>query len=315
MTTILLSIGLFKQFPPAEALAGIAEFIQRYSYMLTYTELDDYFAANTRNILTKRRLRLNDRVAAKLPQPSRYGHFADPANYLATLNVLHRSTQEAHRGRCFLYTKVLPQIKHKQNFLDVGPGNGKICKFIGRYFQSITLVDSHPETLSLIKRSMFHPSKTLYKLIGKVEDVELPECEYNLIVLSHVLYYIDPRKWLGLIEQLYNKLADKGIMVIIMNSGLDKAAMIKHFGGEPINLIPLENCCETSDVNCEIYTSQESFHAIKLETMLQICNLHLNDGGADASEEELTGYLQQFYDAENKLYKLSSQLKFFVLHK
>lgn len=98
-----------------------------------------------------------------------------------------------------------------ENALDIGPGPGYISSPIVESSKKITMVEpliGYEETL----KSKFPNAKIV---IDSIEKYSLDET-YDLILMSHMLYYLDENKWLPICMKLYDNLPTGGCLIIVM---------------------------------------------------------------------------------------------------
>jgi SAM-dependent methyltransferase len=250
-----------------------------------------------------------------LREPNSFGKFQTNGDYLKTLDILLESTFETSNRYCFFQKIIIPKIRNFFEMLDIGPGTGALTQMIGEKFNYVTAVDSNIEPLLSLKKNFPNPTKL--KIIHQsIIDVNVPRNKFDLAILSHVLYYIPVNKWTCIIDKLLNSLVPSGVLVVILNGGMGKAKLIKHFGGTPRNIDHLlPDLTEKSGVNVEMYVSKEIFYSLGLEPLLHISGIHLLDAGISASREDLTSYLEKNSTKVNGIYELDVNQKFLILQK
>lgn len=124
-------------------------------------------------------------------------------------NLLYSRTDEK-KVAADLLAKIFANRRYK-HFLGVGAGPGEITKPLADISEKLTiieLVSEYEETL----RSKF-PNATI--VIDSIDNISLKN-EYDLILLSQVLYYFPQAEWVGLVEKLYDALMDGGELVLIL---------------------------------------------------------------------------------------------------
>lgn len=282
--------------------------------------LDASFYRGMRNTLTARKLDLNIELAKKIKKPSVFGVFDNESDYLETLELFLESTLETrHRGIFFL-RKVLPQLIHKNTLLDIGPGNGQLIKWVGNSFQEVTALDINRRALKLLnsQKKILRKHIKLTKINASLLDVELLPNKYDLVLLSHILYYLSRIHWMEAVKKAYNSVRSGGILAIVLNGdNLDKLHLTKYFNGELISIEDLVHCCrETfSNSKVEVFESVEFIKTLDLETMLKVAGFFLYDVNALVTEEELTRYINVFLKKTDGNYKINFAQKFILIYK
>ncbi len=142
----------------------------------------------------------------------------------AGLTLLDNRSNEFQITTKLINTCILPKLGNKKYFLDIGAGFGRFSLEIGKKFTTTSIIEPN---------QMLH-RQLLKKLKGKVEinrSIQIPlenvkfekEEKYDLILLSHILYYIPPELWFGEIQKLLNILHPKGLLIIILWSPKSQA--------------------------------------------------------------------------------------------
>jgi SAM-dependent methyltransferase len=125
-----------------------------------------------------------------------YGRFYNNTDYLIAVDALIASTYETEHRNYILFSNVLPKIKYTNNFLDIGVGNGDLTKFFGQYFSRISVVDTKAESLSNVPDFLGSNNAAVLKIEDSIlnHPPAIFNEKYDLILLSHVLYYYQMRK-------------------------------------------------------------------------------------------------------------------------
>lgn len=282
--------------------------------------LKDSFYRGMRSVLSEERLKKLDELVRDIPEPELFGSYRDDLHYLKTLNLMLNSTDETRRRGLFIKKGILPYLNPHNKLLDLGTGNGQLISWIGNRFNYITAVDINKEAINLlnVNKHILHPHIFLEKINSSIFDVQFKSNHYDLTLLSHVLYYIKDFKWLEAIEKAYQATRSNGVIIIALSGdGLDKANLIKDFGGYPIEINRLFKECKFYFGNefTEMFVSQELIVSRSLFTMLHIAGFFLYDVGVTAKKESLINYIKQCYQKDKNFYSMRSQQKFIVIKK
>ncbi|MGN6671307.1 MAG: class I SAM-dependent methyltransferase [Candidatus Nucleicultricaceae bacterium] len=275
--------------------------------------LDNDFYTPIRKEITNERLTYLENASKKLDLPGIFGQFSSESHYLKTVDLFIKATEETRNRGIFFLRNVLPHLKTSNSLLDIGPGNGKLTRWIGRKFKEITLVDPVPEVLENISEVSFPKGSLLKKINKSFLETILPQNAFDLIVLSHVMYHFPQEKWIDVIEKALKSLQPNGIIVVVINSGLDREKLGDLFNGKTFPVLNLAHAIEELGKDVEFISSKESFYAQDLTTMLHICGLHLHDTGGCASREDLEKHIQSNYLLTNHDYKMSVYQHFIII--
>lgn len=278
------------------------------------------FYHGARNEVTGLKLIELSHLARNIMEPKPYGKYFNEEHYLQTLDLVLGSTEETrHRGIFFL-RKVLPYLTSKKTLLDVGPGCGTLTRWIGKDFNHITVVDNNLKIIENLNKGkrITRKKAELLKIQGSILDAKLPFNFYDLGVISHVLYYIDKDEWLNVVRHVYNAVKPEGMIVIALSGDQNgKAELIKHFGGELIDINYLaKTCSQQFGSSCvKMFASNEAFYTLDITAMLHIAGFFLCDAHITATREELLTYLTKHCLMQNNRFELSTQQKFILIAK
>lgn len=225
-------------------------------------------------------------------EPVLYGVFDDDQHYLETLKLLMTSTLEPQRKEEVFFDNVIPGLKKKDNFLDIGIGTGDFTQKIGAYFNNITIVDSSSEVLSTLPDKI--GDSAVSKIHGSILDknLNIHDVKYDLILLSHVLYYIPKQEQNTLVERLSHLLSETGILAIVFNAEGTRSTLINHFGGVADDFSTLYNLIPAYKKSV-LYRMNEFLLGGDLESMMKIAGICLNDSGLEVTKTELTNYIDK----------------------
>jgi 2-polyprenyl-3-methyl-5-hydroxy-6-metoxy-1,4-benzoquinol methylase len=265
------------------------------------------------NEITLERLKQLANDALLIREPILYGKFLNDEHYMKTLDLVLNSTLETkHRGT-FYIKNILPRLARKNNLLDIGPGDGKLTSIIGMNFKQITAVDTCEIALRKTEEVISNLNAHVTKIQGSILEVDLPTNYYDLIMVSHVLYYVELSKWMEVAELCYNSLRPGGVMVIVLSGAkLGKADLMHHFSGRSIDI---DSYVEKFSYPVKIFISNESFYAYDLNTILHIAGFLLCDVNTYTTKKELINYLIENHQVDENLFKISTQQEFIVIEK
>jgi 2-polyprenyl-3-methyl-5-hydroxy-6-metoxy-1,4-benzoquinol methylase len=265
------------------------------------------------NEITLERLKQLANDAQLIQEPILYGKFLNDEHYMKTLDLVLKSTLETkHRGT-FYIKNILPRLARKNNLLDIGPGDGKLTSIVGVNFKQITAVDTCEIALRKTEEVISNLNAHVTKIQGSILEVDLPTNYYDLIMVSHVLYYVELSKWMEVAELCYNSLHPGGVMVIVLSGAkLGKADLMHHFSGRSIDI---DSYVEKFSYPVELFISNESFYAYDLNTILHIAGFLLCDVNAHTTKKELINYLIENHQVDENLFKISTQQEFIVIEK
>jgi 2-polyprenyl-3-methyl-5-hydroxy-6-metoxy-1,4-benzoquinol methylase len=249
--------------------------------------------------ISKARMDEVTRKAKSLPRDDKFGNFIDAQHYLDAVDLLLASTLEAEHRNEILERSILPSLRSFNSMLDIGVGNGQLTKFIGQYYNNITVVDNSEDALNNVADYHSKNGSKVDKIYGSVLDVEIPYKSYDMIVLSHVIYYIDPAERSILIDKLYNLLSDNGVILIVFNEGGNRYQLTNEFDGTHFEFSGLISDVSKNYPETTIIEFDESIQTNSIESALQIAGVCLKDASTTASEYDLIEYLRSKHYDDN----------------
>jgi hypothetical protein len=140
------------------------------------------------------------------------------------------------------------------------------------------------------------------------EETSVFQQKYDLILLSHVLYYIPTDQRLNLLNKLYNQLNEDGSMIVIYNTGGSRYALGSYFSKEKFDheytsFEDLSSSLQSAFYKAEVFESKEILTTDNIGDMMHIAGVSLNDASVNATELELYNYLDKHHHYE-ELYQM-----------
>lgn len=137
-------------------------------------------------------------------------HKAIDTTYAQRISDLLYSKTDEKVIAADLLRKIFKDRKFK-HLLDVGAGPGEIVKPLAELSEHLTMVEILPEYKEILLNKYPHADI----VIDSIENISL-KTEFDLIFISHVLYYFPENEWLGVVKKLYDALLPDGNLVITM---------------------------------------------------------------------------------------------------
>ncbi|NER13455.1 methyltransferase domain-containing protein [Leptobacterium flavescens] len=120
------------------------------------------------------------------------------------------------------YIEALPQ---RYQFIDAGAGTGELTSWVARYFNSTLAIEPN----EYLRREFRKNFPRCLLLPGFIAESKVPAAA-DLVLCSHVFYYIDPALWMLNLETLASWLKPGGVALIILQNGqTDFNKMSGHF--------------------------------------------------------------------------------------
>ncbi|NOK15878.1 class I SAM-dependent methyltransferase [Corallococcus carmarthensis] len=132
-----------------------------------------------------------------------------PQEYATAFRLLAASARHPRNIHTIVTERLFPGLPEHPTLLDVGAGAGKVAEQLAPHFDSLTLLEPHPE-----QSAGFHHEK------AKVIPVPLERYDsqdrYDLVVCSHVLYHVPLSEWGGFIDRLLRFVRPGGTCLLVM---------------------------------------------------------------------------------------------------
>jgi 2-polyprenyl-3-methyl-5-hydroxy-6-metoxy-1,4-benzoquinol methylase len=241
---------------------------------------------------TESQLKENESFASNIPEPSVYGQFDDDKSYIDSVQLIMDSSFEQEHLKEILEREIVPTLTNCKNVLDIGVGGGELSKNIDKHCAHITVIDTKEESLNHLPDIMGSENNQVTKIKGSILETNIPDQKYDLIVLSHILYYINESDREQLIDKLSSLLDDNGRIIIVYNDGGDREEIADHFAGKNQNFQKMENHILENYPYKYFYHSQETIKTNNIKTAMHIAGVILNDADATAPREELGTYIE-----------------------
>jgi hypothetical protein len=154
--------------------------------------------------------------------------------YHDAFQVFLNHTDQKTKARSWL-DRFVGSLPARRVFVDAGAGNGQVTSwFLGQFDRTIAVEPS--PYLSVDLRRTCPGALVLEEKILAAQPTE----PADLVLCSHVLYYIDRREWQAHAARMASWLSATGVLVIVLqNHETDCMRMLETFLGQRFNLSAL----------------------------------------------------------------------------
>lgn len=240
---------------------------------------------------------LDERQTLRLLDEARF----DSYRYAPILSIFYQSTNEKKVLAEFVLKEIIPRLPSKESMLDVGFGDGKLTRWIGRNFDSVVAIEARngkeQQIFSLIPRG----KRTTDIVRADFNDVNLGKGAFDFALASHVLYsYFPEDSWLKVAGKIADSLKPGGMMVFTFNGTGDGYQMVQDFGGRNPTVEKFANLLarEHGKRNVEVHSMKHKVIAGDLPHALHIAAFYLFDVIVKAKTTEVADYLSRFLKAD-----------------
>ena len=227
--------------------------------------------------------------------------------YISSLEFFGKSSNEKEVIAELVSREILPGLKKRRTMLDIGTGNGRLAKEIGRHFRRVTTIDSHQQKWALLWR--FEHIRDTFP------SDELNDRQFDFVLGSHVLYYFNSALWPNVAMDAVAKLEKGGKAVFIINEdGGDAALMINKFGGRVCSADDFaEKCATLSEKTILTYEFDTKIHSLNHDDMMRNAMFLLFDILHNVDITQLDRYVEKNFLKKDGTYEMKNVQKAVVL--
>jgi SAM-dependent methyltransferase len=173
--------------------------------------------------------------------------------YATAFELFRLQTDQKEMARTAIL-KVLG-AKPLNTLVDVGAGDGALTSMISRNFDKKILIEPNERFAAEAARRL--PQARIIKT--RIEDAQF-DFLADVVLMSHVLYYVEPEKWRETLMKCYDILKPGGIIIILLQS--PKSDYMKIFDIFGIRHHDLDRIL-SDEIHTQIGMKVELFDSIK----------------------------------------------------
>jgi len=147
--------------------------------------------------------------------------------YHQAFQVFLDHTDQKLKAQAWL-SELIDRLPSRRTFIDAGAGNGKVTAwFVERFDRTIAI-----EPNVSLRRDLERACPTAEIISERILNANIGAVG-DLILCSHVFYYLDPSEWVRTLARLASWLAPEGVLlVVVQNHNTDCMNMLDHFLGK-----------------------------------------------------------------------------------
>ena len=151
--------------------------------------------------------------------------------YRIAFETFLQNTDQKRNARAWL-DAFIAHLPHTDRFIDAGAGTGQLTSWLATKFTKTIAVEPNPYLCTQFRLSC--PDIELFQ--QPIGQVTLPAL-VDLVLCSHVFYYIPFEEWLEDLERMAAWLKPGGVVLILLqNPETDCMRMLRHFLGQRFDL-------------------------------------------------------------------------------
>jgi len=145
-------------------------------------------------------------------------------SYKQAFQVFLNHTDQKRNAKRWLQ-QIVNAMPTRQVFIDAGAGNGAVTSAFADAFARTIAIEPNVHLLSQLQQAIPHA-----EAIGEPILKAKPAAKGDLVLCSHILYYIRPEEWLAQLECLVSWMSPTGVTVVILqNRETGCMNMVHHF--------------------------------------------------------------------------------------
>lgn len=146
------------------------------------------------------------------------------SRYERAFKLFLANTDQKVRARVRL-EELVGSLARRENFIDVGAGTGILTQWLADHFHQSIGIEPNLTLTEDFKKNC--PGIEL--ITDAIDRVNLPAMG-DLVLCSHVFYYLDKNTWMDTIQKLSSWVSPDGMFVnILQNPQSDCMKMLRHF--------------------------------------------------------------------------------------
>lgn len=266
--------------------------------------------------LSRKRLTRLMHYADTLPLTPQVGLIYGEQHYFSLLKMSLMSSTETWRRAHFMQHVLLDRLSKPRSLLEVGIGDARLTRWLTKHFSRAVLVEPNAQAVCQVTQQSF-PHCQIDVVPGHIEDIELKQQRFDLINLSHMLYYIPEQQWVPLIKKLYTHLKPGGKMLITLSGDQDmKGTILNEFSTcsydfEHFVTRLTEQVCDCAALS----VSEDKLQAASLRALTEIMGFFLQQRNVVLSRDELSAFLRYTVPCQDGVYSVDTLQYFITLTK
>jgi trans-aconitate methyltransferase len=210
---------------------------------------------------------------------------------------LVRATDEYTKLVPVMREEIVPTLPRTEALLDVGAGPGLIAGPLSADFGEVTIIEPDPVYCLESAEKILAQGKLMTAFNGSWEAAPLGKRAFDLVVCSHVLYFVEPAKWSRFIDKMMSHLRQGGQLAVILvardddsNALIRQSLDIQEVGSYPFSAAVVEYF-ESQGYNFDVLTFEANISAETPQQLLDIMALfpilQYDTKGTDAQRLEM----------------------------
>ena len=207
-------------------------------------------------------------------------------------------------------------LSSRRVFIDAGAGNGKVTSWFTDRFGRTIAIEPNPS----LRHELEGTCPTAEIIPEQILNAEI-EATGDLILCSHVFYYIDASEWMQTLARLASWLAPGGLLVLLVqNHDTDCMQMLDHFFGRRFLVASLARQfqeAQPDDYAVQIHTSPARIETPDFQSAYVIAEFMLNllPMSHPPAQRSLEDYVRAHFERVGASFRFSCDQDFIQIRK
>jgi len=189
-----------------------------------------------------------------------------PEEYATAFRLMTATATHPQNISRVVRERLLPQLRDEPTLLDAGAGSGDVAEHLAPFFSSLTLLEPNTNQIAGFRHDK---AIVLNESLQTFESTE----QFDLVVLSHVLYHVPPAEWPSLIERLMTFVRPGGYALIVMAAARGPEYELCHsfadtLTGDSAQLVAV---LRATNYDHDVLATMSGFSTKTLDEMETIC--------------------------------------------
>jgi hypothetical protein len=224
--------------------------------------------------------------------------------YKQAFQIFLNHTDQKRNARRWLQ-RIVDGLPSRKVFIDAGAGNGEVTRRFADAFEHTIAIEPNVYLLKQLQEAI-----PVAETIGEPIMTAQPTAPGDLVLCSHMLYYIPADEWLAHVERLVSWMSTTGMTVIILQhreSGCMN--MVHHFFGHRFELRRTADLFRTKRGDrYEVVTTLDPAHVVTpdLATTYAVAEFMLNLLHMETAptRRDVEAYLQAHFACPDGSYRI-----------
>ena len=207
--------------------------------------------------------------------------------------------------------RLVQTLPSRRVFIDIGAGNGKVTSWFMDSFNHTIATEPNESLRAELKKNC----PQIEVRPARILDLQIP-ASGDLVLCSHVLYYIEGAEWMANLERLASLVSPEGVLVVVVqHHESDCMHMLQHFFGRRFDLGALGRAFQAEkgdqyEVSIETVPAHITTSDLPTAYIIAEFMLNLLPMPAPPTQSDLEEYVQKHFASQEGGFRFSCDQDF-----